>query len=241
MTPFLHLIYKLQMLSYSINIQYPGAFLDLLDDNTARDVYMLISTMEGQLNDAALVLSCYQREKNKFIKKIQAQSEADNKRIHHHSQFTHIYANYFVYALAIFGNCLNAIANDYDLPSNVYQIRDNFKEESLTLWDIRNSLIHIEDRARTLGRPDKKGEKAKMQLKGNLLVLGALLIDKDGLECTIADGSLQRIEISKATLKIAEGTLQNLINSLPWRGLPHGYLTDRAFQRLIKSITKIAK
>ena len=64
------------MLSYSIKIQYPGTFLDLLDEKTAFDVYMLISTMEGQLNDAALVLSSYKREKSKFIKEIQAQSEA---------------------------------------------------------------------------------------------------------------------------------------------------------------------
>ena len=229
------------MLSYSVNIQYPGTFLDLADNKTASEVYMLINTMNGQLNDAALVLSCYQKEKNRFIKIIQAQPEANINKIHHYSQFTHIYANYFVYALAIFGNCLNAIANDYKLPRNVHQLRDNYKKKSPTLWNIRNSLMHIEDRARALGRTGKKGKKAKMQIKGNLLILGALLFSNDRLECTIANGSRQQIEISKETLKIAEGTLQDLINSLPWAGRPHGYLTDKAFQRLIKSFKKIAK
>jgi hypothetical protein len=154
--------------------------------------------------------------------------------------FFHIYANYFVYALAIFGNCLKAIDRDYDLPSRVRQIKNDYKKQLPTLWNVRDSLMHVEDRARSLGRP-KKGKKIIMHPQNHLLILGAMMLDRDAVCCTTGDGSLQEIGVRKETLKVAEDTLQKLINSLPWRGHPHGYQTDKALRRLSRIFMSIDK
>jgi hypothetical protein len=228
------------MPSHNIDIQYPGTFLDLPDTKIADDVYLLISTMNSQLTDASLVLSCYEKEKRRWMKVIRAQPEAYLTKIHHYSQFFHIYANYFVYALAIFGNCLNAIDRDYDLPPSIRQIRNDYKRQLPTLWNVRNSLMHVEDRVRALSRP-KEGGKTRMRPQDHLLVLGSIMIDKDALCCTAADGSLQQIRVRKETLKVAEDALQKLINSLPWRGHPHGYLTDKALRKLGRVFMSIEK
>ena len=46
------------------------------------------------------------------------------------------------------------------------------------------------------------------------MVLGVLLIDKNILQCTGADGRLRAIQISKVTLGIALEMLQDIINAL---------------------------
>jgi hypothetical protein len=81
--------YNFDMPAYTVNIQYPGTFLDLSDTKVADDVNMLISTMNSQLTDAALVLNCYEKEKRKFMKVIRAQPEPDLAKARRYSQFFH--------------------------------------------------------------------------------------------------------------------------------------------------------
>ncbi len=229
-------------MAYPVRIQYPGNFIDLPDDNAADEICVLIRIMEDQLIDAALVLDFYNKETKRIITVIRKKLKAGDKRLDRHHRLTRVYANYFVYALAIFGNCFKAIAgDDYNLSANIKTLKDDFEQKLPALRNVRNSLMHIEDRARGLGRPEGERKKTKMQLKDNFLVLGCLLLNVNKLECTAADGSRQQIGISRKTLDIAEVTLQSLIDSLPWRGFPHGYLTDKVCQQFRRKISKSIK
>ncbi len=222
---------------YEINIQYPGTLLDLLDADTADEVYLLISEMNSQLEEAALLLSLYQKEKNKFLKTISHKLDYYDKGIHHSTQLLNIYSKSFVYALTGFGNCIVAIASEYALPGNIEQVVRAYKSKLSTLWNIRHSLQHAEDRIRGLGRPNK-GKKKKIRLQGSLLVMSGLMLHKDRLSCTVENGAVEEIEINDATLRIAEETLQKLINSLPWRGAPHGYITEKAWQKFMRNLMR---
>jgi len=199
--------------------------LDFDEGQIVDDVGILISTMEGQLNDAALVLDQYEDQKRKALKLISDRSRAQTT---HRNDvcfgLMHIYARYFIYALVIFGKCLSTI-KELDLLAGVGQIDDTFGQRLKPLKEIRDSMMHIEDRARGFGRPGKQNRRQAMRLQNNILMLGTLSVDQDRFECTGADGHLWSVEIGRATLDAAVTTLQDLINILPWRGFPCGRYT----------------
>jgi hypothetical protein len=211
-------------MAHPTRVQYPGEFLNLSNDDVADDVFILITTMEDEVQDAALVLGQYEKQRNRWVRglaegvRVLGKPGRDATR-----RLAFIYARYFVYALVAVGNCLNQICSEhYGLVDQIGPIRDSFKRALPALWDIRHSMIHIEDRARGLGRPDRRGRRPKLQPSNSILVLGLLRLDRSMLDCTDADGKMRSIEVSRATLGVAVGALQSAINALPWRGFPHG-------------------
>lgn len=132
-----------------------------------------------------------------------------------------IHAHTVLYALDAIGKALNTLVGNTDLPDAVRDARDSYAAALPHLTSIRNSAQHLEDRAR--GRGPGKKVIALRPVASRMIDApqGALIIDSlfdSKLGYTGADGRHVEVEISSASVAIAQTAIQTTIDAFTWRG-----------------------
>ncbi len=138
-----------------------------------------------------------------------------------------IHARTFLTSLARVERAMSVMAK-LDLggaESDVTAARDVFETALPGLKGVRDSIEHAEDRMRGKGR---FGRELTLAAITNQLVhapAGGVLIG-DALNgrnfgCTIEDGTYAEVEVSEATIGVAQAGLQAVFDALPWK--EHGY------------------
>lgn len=128
-----------------------------------------------------------------------------------------IHAHTFVYAVDSFGKFLEELCIYDGMPKEVQHYCDEFNRLLPTVRKIRNSALHIEDRSRGYGTYQDKKKGKKMNIKD---FLGLSVLENNQLCYTIADGSYQRIEISKPVLEVLVQITNYLLACFKWEGSP---------------------
>jgi hypothetical protein len=134
-----------------------------------------------------------------------------------------LHAHSFIRSLAQAGRALSALS-DLDLgpaSAEVSQAYGDLDAAIPSLKDVRDSIEHAEDRMRGQSRGCKLSLAPIVQgpihaPDGGVLV-GDLLVDGRTLGWTTADGSLQHVEISDATIESARAAVQRALDALPWK------------------------
>lgn len=136
-----------------------------------------------------------------------------------------IHAHTVLYALDSILKVLTALSG-MDTPPGVADALHAFEAAIPGLVPVRNSAHHTEHRARGLDRNGKPlvlrpidSNRAFGAPEGGMLVIGSLNDNK--LTYTMSDGHLGEVEISAASVEAAQTAIQQVIDSLPWRGRAH--------------------
>lgn len=140
----------------------------------------------------------------------------------HGSQFRA--ARSFVYALDSFGKHLKVLAEKTpNTPPALSNLHAAFVAFLPDLTGVRNTAQHTEDRGRRLGKGENKplpstGDSAGIVSPGvtDLLVLDFL--QETRYSATMADGNVGQIDVSYASLEIAQKVLQAALDAFVWTG-----------------------
>jgi hypothetical protein len=137
-----------------------------------------------------------------------------------------LYAKSFLFTADSIGRLLAKLAERPDLPCEVACACNSFYDWFPDLREVRNSTVHIEDRARGVkesrkGKPDKMLDlkpvaKGSILSTGPVLVLGNLSGNRFG--CTMANGHYGEMEISADSLGIVRDLLEEAFANIPWTG-----------------------
>jgi hypothetical protein len=128
-----------------------------------------------------------------------------------------IYAHAVLYALDAIGKILNVLAG-MGLPLGITDARNAYKSALPYLVDVRDSAHHTEDRARWL---DRNKRPLDLQPPSNIKLLVLSDLYGNRLAYTASDGYLREIEISTASVAVAQSAIQQVLDALSWRGEPH--------------------
>lgn len=143
------------------------------------------------------------------------------RQIRHHLPF--IYAKAFLAAADSIGKILMRLGERSDVPSETVTACRGFYDSFPELREVRNSVQHIEDRGRGLGRGGKPLELKPVNAGGIKADGGALILNNlngNRYGSTMADGHFGEIEVSTASLATMRDRIEAVITSLPWKGPP---------------------
>lgn len=134
-----------------------------------------------------------------------------------------IYSHIVIYALDAIGKIIDSLADEIgDRFPGLEAARDGYRTALPYLVSVRNSAHHIEDRGR---RTDRRGRPLIPQPMNNGMINAqggdALIISSlngNRMGYTSDDGSFQELEISVTSVTLAQTAIQQVIDSLPWRG-----------------------
>lgn len=104
------------------------------------------------------------------------------------------------------------------LPLGITDARNAYKSALPYLVDVRDSAHHTEDRARWL---DRNKRPLDLQPPSNIKLLVLSDLYGNRLAYTASDGYLREIEISTASVAVAQSAIQQVLDALSWRGEPH--------------------
>jgi len=135
-----------------------------------------------------------------------------------------LYARAFLYALDAFDKFLGVFAMEPNVPPEVANIHARMTEDFPNLRGVRNTVQHLEDRARGLGAGRNP---QPLELKpitnnfinapgGGVLVLNSLNGSKYG--STMSDGHYGEIDVSPESMQRLQTVLQELLLLFKWRG-----------------------
>jgi hypothetical protein len=188
-------------------LQLPAPWIDHPDRDWAFLVHMLLDEVIRQLDEAALVLTLNEKataEEETPVPGVYDVKPPDSAR-----RLRFLHAKSFVYALDATGQLLRVLSGLESLPDEARSGCAKFESAFGKLRDLRNTLQHIEDRLRGLGRRGAP-------LPKPLIVLGAFRNGKFG--ATTADGAYVEVEVSRATLSAACKIIEDLLWSFGWIG-----------------------
>ena len=180
-------------------LKLPGFWIDHPDRDWAFLVKMLLDKILDQLNEARLVLRLYEASNGSA-----SQVNGCDQRLHL------IYAKSFVYALDAVGQLIRVLQKQEKLPVLASDKCKTFLVQFGELRDLRNSLQHIEDRLRGLGRHGKP-------IPSTLLVLGGFR-NNDHFGATTAEGRYVEIEVSNSVLIQVNTIVEDLVWCFDWLG-----------------------
>lgn len=133
-----------------------------------------------------------------------------------------IYAKVFLYALDTIGKTLRVLAETTGTPATLEEIRHNFYKALPSLTAVRDTAHHMEDRARGVGR---QGTPMILQPVTNRMVNapsgGVLILSSLNGNCfgsTMGDGRYGEVEVSVATMQVAQRAIQETLDAFAWRG-----------------------
>lgn len=137
------------------------------------------------------------------------------------------YAKAFVYAADSIGMMLLRLGECADVPDLVKQSSSHLYDALPTLKGIRDTLQHMEDRARRRGRGQGKLKLKPIDQPGlkaphGTLALGQLSGDLYGT--IMSDGHFGQIAINEASLKILRDVIQSVLDAFTWKGPPEYYV-----------------
>jgi len=178
--------------------ELPGLWIDHPDCDWAFLVWMLLDEVLDQLNEARIVLPLFEEKSG-----LDAQLIGADRRLHL------IYAKSFVYALDAAAQLIRVLKKQKQLSAMARDHCKRFLSQFGKLRDLRNSLQHIEDRLRGIGRDGKP-------IPSPLLVLGGFCNNHFG--ATTSEGQYVEIEISDSVLIRAYSIVEDLIWCFDWLG-----------------------
>lgn len=131
-------------------------------------------------------------------------------------------AKAFLYSLDGIGKTLTVVAKLSGVPDAVKSHRDTFYTSLPTLTGVRDSAHHLEDRVRGLDR-----NRRPLTLKpvtndmvhapgGGALIINCLNGNQFG--STMGDGEYGEVEVSCATMRVAQNAIQGALNAFTWKG-----------------------
>lgn len=180
------------------NRELPGPWIDHPDRDWAFLVHMLLDEILDQLNDARIVLPLFKEISGAAT----LPTEADRLRL--------IHAKSFVYALDAATQIVRVLEKQEQLPTRASDHCKKFLDQFGELHELRNSLQHIEDRLRGIGR-------GRSQISSHLLVIGGFR-NNNYFGATTSDGRYMEIEISHSVLLQAYSIIEDLIWCFDWLG-----------------------
>jgi hypothetical protein len=133
-----------------------------------------------------------------------------------------IAAKAFVHAADEIGKILNTLAERSDLSDEARDACRVYYSSFPMLREIRNSIQHLEDRGRGLGRGKRplnlKPINNVISAPGGALVIDFLNGNRYGI--TMADGHYGEVEISAGSVAAMRDVVQAALDKLPWTGSP---------------------
>jgi hypothetical protein len=188
-------------------LRLPAPWIDHPDREWAFSVRNLLGEIVNQLDEAALVLTLY--EKATAADKGPVQGVHGPKLHNSACRLRFLHAKSFVYSFDAAGQLMRVLAGLPCLPDDAQSCCVRFESTFGELRGLRNTLQHIEDRLRGLGPQCRP-------LPHPLVVLGVF---RDGFfGATTADGAYVELGVSRATLKAACSIIEDLLWSFAWIG-----------------------
>ncbi len=179
--------------------ELPGPWIDHPDRDWAFLIHMLLDEVLDQLNEARIVLPLFKEKSGS-----DTQVTGADQRLHL------IYAKSFVYALDAAAQIVSVLEQQEQLPAMASDQCKRFLSQFGELHELRNSLQHIEDRLRGIGRNRKP-------IPSHLLVLGSFR-NNNYFGATTSDGRYLELEISDSVLIQAYSIIEDLIWCFDWLG-----------------------
>ncbi len=183
------------------DLTYPGHWIAGKDRDWANRTSIIISSVDSELVSAVSSFAMFKPITRDYAKQLHNQSKYERC-------LNGIYATSFVFSLDAISKLLNALKLYLSPPDAVLVLISEYETVFGHLKYIRDSLAHIEDRSRGVG-------KNKKEIPTNLISLGSF-INETGLEVTASNGNLYRINLSDSTLLSAHRIIQGIINSYTW-------------------------
>jgi len=195
-------------------LHYPGTWLDGLTDDKRPTVEAMLRVCETHVNDAAVGLAL-------FAAAIPPPAPEGWPR-GYAFRLPFIHAHTVLYALDGVEKALHVLARVQGLPGAVAGASGSFKSQLPTVRAVRDSSHHLEDRARGLDRDGKPLSLKPVTTMGisapNGGMLGTDNLHGNCLAFTGSDGEYHQVEISAASVAVAQTATQQVIDALPWRG-----------------------
>lgn len=130
-------------------------------------------------------------------------------------------AKTFVYSLDALEKILGVLKLEEAAPVGVEDAHDRFTESFGSLRDIRNSSLHIEDRARGLDHRSEPLDLEPVDTGAIKADSGALILNSlegTSFGTTSADGEYERVDVTVESLREARDCLQDAIDAFDWKG-----------------------
>ncbi|WP_454775756.1 hypothetical protein [Janthinobacterium tructae] len=135
-----------------------------------------------------------------------------------------IYAYSFLQSATAFSNLLTVLCKKKNVPETVLALKTKMVEFFPDLQEVRNSVQHVEDRVRGLGRNEKTplqikpGPYGSEKAERGPLVLSSL--NNDVFSNTMADGGFGSVEISQRSMEHLQSIFQATLQAFTWDGPP---------------------
>ena len=171
----------------------PSPWIGHSDREWAFQTRLLLDAILDALDEAKLALKLYH--------------EVNKNYPYSDFRLRSLYAKSFVYALDDASQLVWVLKGDKQLSDTARVQCKRFRIAFPALRDLRNSLHHIEDRLRGIGRDNKP-------ISATLLVISSLR--DNNLGATTDKGNYAEIEISEATLLSAFAVIKDLIWCFEW-------------------------
>ncbi|UHG95285.1 hypothetical protein [Pseudomonas sp. 7-41] len=137
-----------------------------------------------------------------------------------------IFAHAYLQALDSVGKFLKAITENASAPPEVGVLRQQFLDLFPDLQGVRDTIQHLEDRTRGLGRP-YKGKKPPLDYQdpkkyvhapgAKVLMFDCFMGNLFG--CTKADGHYGEVDISPESMHELQKIIQDIIYAFEWKGM----------------------
>lgn len=130
-----------------------------------------------------------------------------------------IYAKSFLYSLDTIAKLINTLSNQIGDSAELSKINSMMCENFPDLLHVRDSSHHIEDRV--LGKQRKKFIELQpidsdgIKTDGGALVLSHL--SGSSFSCTMFDGHLGKVDVTRESLNIVRDIIQRVIDSFKWK------------------------
>lgn len=141
------------------------------------------------------------------------------REFEHNTPF--LYARAFLYALDAFDKFLGVLSKTKDIPEELIKLHGRMAFAFPHLRAVRNSVQHLEDRARSLGVGGKPLDlkpinNSMVNAPGGALILNCLNGSNYG--STMADGHYGEVEVSPESMIKLQEILQAVLQAFKWKG-----------------------
>jgi hypothetical protein len=178
---------------------HPGDWISGSDRAQAFETQGLLSLIETEF--ACAVASCLMFEPITIhnVEQFVTRSKYDRS-------LNIVYARAFVFSLDSISKILKVLRKQNDATA-IREPISRYNDLFGHLKHIRDSVAHMEDRARAVDKDQKS-------IPSTVIVLGA--IRETSIDCTGANGKSYSVDVSETTLISAHEILQTIINAFAW-------------------------
>jgi hypothetical protein len=206
-------------------LRYPGAMLHWdLPRDAHTQASSLLRLLEIQLADAVTGLDLFEQAINNQVR---LTSDCAHAHVgsdgYYQLRLPCIHAHTVLYALDGIRKALDKLTGIPGLPAEITAIRDAYAAAFPALIPVRNSAHHREDRALSLDRNNNPLNLQPVAGQSFSYPAGALILSaltRNTLGYTLDDGAYGEIEISSASVALAQNAIQQAIDAIPWLGPP---------------------